>query len=146
MVSWWSSFHCVEAPKLTSCFHAKPPFFPNALSYSPLTTAHAAIGAHAGSPNMLRQIDAVCKDVGVYPHAILSAHQHNYQRYTRSIALAGKEREVPFVVCGSGGHHLNPIVQGRRGEPVQKPRYGQKVDYMEVKPAVETPRPSPRKL
>src|SRR5215510_10095429 len=31
---------------------------------------------------MLRQIDAFCLQEGVYPHAFLSAHAHNYQRYT----------------------------------------------------------------
>jgi hypothetical protein len=110
-----------------------PPF-----SYSPPVNASTAVGNHGGSPDMLKQIDTICKDVGVYPHAFLSAHQHNYQRYTRMIRFAGKEIEVPFVVCGSGGHHINPIVQGRRGQPVQRPRFGSKVDYMDSKGIVES--------
>jgi hypothetical protein len=110
-----------------------PPF-----SYSPRTSAHAAIGNHGGSPLMLKQIDSICKDVGIYPHAVLSAHQHNYQRYTRTLQFAGKEIEVPFVVCGSGGHHINPIVLGRRGQPVQRPRFGSDVSYLDPKPAVES--------
>jgi hypothetical protein len=109
-----------------------PPF-----SYSPRTNAPAAIGNHGGSPLMLGQIDTICKDVGIYPHAFLSAHQHNYQRYTRTLQFAGKEIEVPFVVCGSGGHHINPIVQGRRGQPTQRPRFGSDVGYLDPKPAVE---------
>jgi hypothetical protein len=110
-----------------------PPF-----SYSPPANAPTAIGNHGGSPAMLKQIDTICKDVGAYPHAFLSAHQHNYQRYTRTIHFGGKEIEVPFVVCGSGGHHINPIVQGRRGQPAQRPRFGSKVDYLDAKAAVES--------
>jgi hypothetical protein len=110
-----------------------PPF-----SYSPRSNAPAAIGNHGGSPLMLRQIDTICKDVGVYPHAVLSAHQHNYQRYTRTLQFAGKEIEVPFVVCGSGGHHINPIVLARRGQPTQRPRFGSDVAYLDPKPAVES--------
>jgi len=110
-----------------------PPF-----SYSPMADAPAAIGNHAGSPLMLRQIDTICKDVGIYPHALLSAHQHNYERYTRTLQFAGKEFEVPFVVCGSGGHHLNPVVQARRGQPVQRPRFGSDVGYLDPNPAVES--------
>jgi hypothetical protein len=108
-----------------------PPF-----SYTPQANAPSAIGNHGGSPAMLAQIDAICQDVGVYPHAFLSAHQHNYQRYTRAIHFGGKDIEVPFVVCGSGGHHINPIVQGRRGQPAQRPRFGTKVDYMDTKAVV----------
>jgi hypothetical protein len=110
-----------------------PPF-----SYSPSAHATTAIGNHAGSPAMLKQIDTICKDVGVYPHAFLSGHEHNYQRYTRTIHFGGKEIEVPFVVCGSGGHHINPIVQGRRGQPAQRPRFGSRVDYLDAKAAVES--------
>jgi hypothetical protein len=109
-----------------------PPF-----SYSPPANAPTAIGNHGGSPTMLAQIDTICKEVGVYPHAFLSAHQHNYQRYTRTIHFGGKDIEVPFVVCGAGGHHINPIAQGRRGQPAQRPRFGSKVDYMDTKAAVE---------
>ncbi len=36
---------------------------------------------------MLREIDTICKAQGVYPHAFLSGHAHNYQRYTRKLSL-----------------------------------------------------------
>jgi hypothetical protein len=32
---------------------------------------------------MLAQIDAICEETGVWPHAVLSGHAHNYQRFTR---------------------------------------------------------------
>ncbi len=95
-------------------------------------------GNHGGSPKMLKQIDTICKDAGVYPHAVLSGHVHNYQRFTRALRFGGKDIEVPFVVCGSGGHHINPIVQGSGGQPASPPRPGDRVDYLDGHAAVES--------
>ena len=72
-------------------------------------------GNHSPSVVMLSQIDEVCLKEGVYPHAVLSAHAHNYQRYTRTIQFGGREIDVPFIVCGDGGHNVNPLVRARRG-------------------------------
>ena len=49
---------------------------------------------------MLRQIDEICHQTGVYPHAFLSGHAHNYQRSTRTVRLDGSSYDVPFIVCG----------------------------------------------
>ena len=87
---------------------------------------------HGGSPAMLHAIDLVCAETGVYPHAILSGHAHNYQRYTRKVSLAGKQLEVPFIVSGSGGHNVNPII----GAAKDRPAFGTDVGYMDTKPAV----------
>lgn len=60
-------------------------------------------GDHGGSPLMLADIDKACQDAGkagVWPHAVLSGHAHNYQRFTRQT----KERETPYIVAGNGGH------------------------------------------
>jgi Calcineurin-like phosphoesterase len=57
-------------------------------------------GKHVESIVMLKEIDAVCDKVGVWPHAVLSGHAHNYQRYTRTVG----KRQIPYVVCGNGGH------------------------------------------
>src|SRR5579863_2809252 len=73
-----------------------PPF-----SYSPSPKAGGAGGNHGGNSQMLRQIDAICKAQGVYPHAFLSGHAHNYQRYTRTIQFGGNKYTVPFIVCGN---------------------------------------------
>jgi len=35
-------------------------------------------GNHGCSTVMLEQIDKICQEEGVYPHAFLSAHAHNY--------------------------------------------------------------------
>lgn len=55
---------------------------------------------HGGSPRMLADIDAACEKAGYWPHAHLSGHAHNYQRFTRSV----KNYDIPYVVCGNGGH------------------------------------------
>ena len=72
-------------------------------------------GDHGGSPAMLAEIDAVCKKVGVWPHAHLSGHAHNYQRFTRTI----NGFEIPYIVSGNGGHGLTPMKTG--GTPLRTP-------------------------
>jgi hypothetical protein len=57
-------------------------------------------GKHVKSLVMLKEIDAICEEVGVWPHAVFSGHAHNYQRYTRTV----DKRQIPYVVCGNGGH------------------------------------------
>ena len=60
---------------------------------------------------VLAEIDAACDKAGVWPHAFLSGHLHNYQRFTRT---EGK-RQTPFLVAGNGGHAVNPLT--RKGNP-----------------------------
>jgi hypothetical protein len=66
---------------------------------------------HGGSPDMLAEIDAACAAAGVWPHAVLSGHAHNYQRFTRS----KDGRETPFIVAGNGGHAVARLTH--RGMP-----------------------------
>ncbi len=73
-------------------------------------------GNHGGSPVMLAEIDQICTKVGVYPHAVVSGHAHNYQRYTRTFDFGGKPYAVPFLVCGNGGHNVNPLYRAPRGK------------------------------
>jgi hypothetical protein len=55
---------------------------------------------HNANALMLEDIDSACTNAGVWPHAVLSGHAHNYQRFTR----ANGARQTPFVVLGNGGH------------------------------------------
>ncbi len=55
---------------------------------------------HGASPLMLQDIDNACTAAGVWPHAVLSGHAHNYQRYTRTV----NNYQIPYVVAGCGGH------------------------------------------
>jgi len=62
---------------------------------------------HGGSPLMLQDIDNACTAAGVWPHAVISGHAHNYQRYTRTV----KGFQIPYMVAGCGGH--SPLSQMR---------------------------------
>ncbi|HUA99428.1 MAG TPA: metallophosphoesterase [Terracidiphilus sp.] len=55
---------------------------------------------HGASPLMLQDIDNACTAAGVWPHAFLSGHAHNYQRYTRTVS----GYQIPYIVAGCGGH------------------------------------------
>jgi Icc-related predicted phosphoesterase len=103
-----------------------PPF-----SYAPAQRPSAG-GIHSGSATMLAEIDSICKTQAVYPHAFLSGHAHNYQRYTRRVNLAGKNYTVPFVVSGDGGYNVTGLVQSRGGVTPPDPAPGSHVDYLDA--------------
>lgn len=103
-----------------------PPF-----TYAPRGTPGAG-GPHAGSATMLAEIDAICNMQGVYPHAFLSGHAHNYQRYTRSVTLAGRTCTVPFIVSGDGGFNVKGLVQPRGSVTPPDPTPGAHVDYLDA--------------
>ena len=107
-----------------------PPF-----SYAPEKAGGG--GKHIGSWAMLEEIDGVCKAEGVYPHAFLSGHAHNYQRYTRSFSFGGSTISVPFVVCGDGGHNVNPLVRAQGGERPSEPLDGADVSYLDSSAILE---------
>lgn len=68
-------------------------------------------GRHGGSPRMLADIDSACAEAGVWPHAVLSGHAHNYQRFTRH----ADGRETPFLISGNGGHAVAKLTH--KGTP-----------------------------
>ncbi len=65
------------------------------------------VSKHGWSVDLLSQIDTVCSQVGVWPHAFLSGHAHNYQRFTRTRSTDGSQ--IPYVVCGNGGHNVQKL-------------------------------------
>jgi len=69
--------------------------------------AYTAGTKHGWSEQMLSQIDAACNAAGVWPHAVLSGHAHNYQRFTR---LHG-QTQIPYLICGNGGHGLAKLTR-----------------------------------
>ena len=72
---------------------------------------------HGGSPKMLDDLDGCFKAAGVWPHAVISGHAHNYQRFTRTDG----GREVPYIIAGSGGHAANAIKLGKNSTPIRTP-------------------------
>lgn len=67
-------------------------------------------GRHGCSPRVLEDIDAACTAADFWPHAVLSGHAHNYQRFTRYL----DGRETPFVIAGGGGHAVAKLT--KKGE------------------------------
>lgn len=66
---------------------------------------------HSGSPLMSADIDHAATKAGFWPHAVLSGHAHNYQRFTR---LHGKT-QIPYIVAGCGGHSIDAVQSGSNG-------------------------------
>jgi hypothetical protein len=107
-----------------------PPF-----SYAPRDIPPS--GKHTGNSVMLGEIDEICAAEKVYPHAFLSGHAHNYQRYTRTLAFEGREISVPFVVCGNGGHNTSRLVSARNGVKATEPADGADVSYLDISTLVQ---------
>ncbi|MGA7803862.1 metallophosphoesterase family protein [Bradyrhizobium sp.] len=79
--------------------------------------AYTAGSVHGWSQQMLSQIDAICGKTGVWPHAVLSGHAHNYQRFTR---LHG-DTQIPYIICGNGGHALAKLMR-KKGTSLRTPQ------------------------
>jgi len=95
-------------------------------------------GKHYGSPIMLSDIDAVCKQTGVYPHAVISGHAHNYERFTRNLTFNGAKYSVPFIICGDGGHNVTPLTSASFGTKSPDPGDNVDVSYMDTTKVVES--------
>jgi len=67
------------------------------------------VAPHGWSVELLAQIDKVCAANGIWPHAFLSGHAHNYQRFTRTRSADGTH--IPYLVCGNGGHGLAKLAK-----------------------------------
>jgi hypothetical protein len=72
---------------------------------------------HSGSPRMLQDLDKASRAAGFWPHAYLSAHSHNYQRYTRHVAGVN----VPYLVAGGGGHDVTKLQTSGNGNALRTP-------------------------
>jgi len=79
--------------------------------HPPYTASHGG-SRHGWSVEMLADIDEVCKQAGVWPHAVLAGHVHNYQRFTRT---RSDGTQIPYVSCGNGGHNVQRLT--RKGDP-----------------------------
>ena len=107
---------------------AKADKFKGALIIAHHHPAYTAGSIHGWSEDMLAQIDAKCNAAGVWPHAVLSGHAHNYQRLTR----VHGESQIPYIVCGNGGHGLSKLTRKNAGalrtpQAMQVPKGSDKV-------------------
>ncbi|HEY3988975.1 MAG TPA: metallophosphoesterase [Acidobacteriaceae bacterium] len=72
---------------------------------------------HGGSPRMLQDMDDAATKAGFWPHVVLSAHSHNYQRYTRTVSGL----TIPYIVAGMGGHGLTQMRPTASGNTIRTP-------------------------
>jgi hypothetical protein len=80
--------------------------FAGALLFAHHHPPYATGGQHGSSVEMRQQMDAVCAAAGVWPHAVLAGHAHNYQRFTRHRPDGS---DIPYIVCGNGGHNVQKL-------------------------------------
>jgi Calcineurin-like phosphoesterase len=79
--------------------------------------AYTSGSIHGWSEQMLSQIDDICTKTGIWPHAVLSGHAHNYQRFTRSHG----DTQIPYIICGNGGHALAKLMR-KKGASLRTPQ------------------------
>jgi Calcineurin-like phosphoesterase/Iron/zinc purple acid phosphatase-like protein C len=84
-----------------------------ALHHPPFTAGKS----HSASPAMLKDLDACCKKANFWPHAFISGHAHNYQRYTRTV----DGHDIPYIVVGNAGHGLTAIRNSSNAGPLRTP-------------------------
>ena len=86
------------------------------------------LARHGWSIDMQTQIDKICDSVGLWPHADLAGHAHNYQRFTR---LRSDGTQIPYVVCGNGGHNVQRL-NATGGAVIRAPQLIQKASTANV--------------
>jgi hypothetical protein len=80
---------------------------------------YAIGGQHSSSTAMRQQMDEVCTSTGVWPHAVLAGHAHSYQRFTRHRADG---TDIPYIVCGNGGHNVQKLRAPPGGTALRTPQ------------------------
>src|SRR5450755_2297645 len=76
--------------------------------------ASGSFGGHSSSTEMLADIDGCCSAAGVTPDLYLTAHAHNYQRWTRKFKFNSSSYQVPFFVAGTGGRGVQSVAQANK--------------------------------
>lgn len=78
--------------------------------------------SHAGYPRILEALDRASQATGVVPHAVLSGHVHNYQRFTRHVTRTdGRVCDVPYLIAGAGGYARTPRALHKMNRDISDP-------------------------
>jgi Calcineurin-like phosphoesterase len=93
--------------------------YPGAILFAHHHPCYAIGGQHSASTQMRQQMDAICQEVGVWPHAVLAGHAHSYQRFTRHRQDGS---EIPYIICGNGGHNVQKLHSVRGGGTLRTPQ------------------------
>jgi hypothetical protein len=70
---------------------------------------------HGASPRMLDKVDKLMGKTGFIPDAFLSGHVHGFELFVREY----QGREIPYIVCGTGGYNDDAHVKDRFRLPAQ---------------------------
>ena len=92
--------------------------FAGALLFAHHHPPYAIGGQHSSSTKMRQQMDKVCAEEEVWPHAVLAGHAHSYQRFTRH---RSDNTDIPYIVCGNGGHNVTRL-HASGGVPLRTPQ------------------------
>jgi hypothetical protein len=90
----------------TALERVKSEKYAGALLFAHHHPPYAIGGQHSSSTELRSQMDAVCDDVGVWPHAVLAGHAHSYQHFTRR---RSDGTAIPYIICGNGGHNVQKL-------------------------------------
>jgi acid phosphatase type 7 len=63
---------------------------------------------HGGSEYMYQILEDATKETGKRPDMVVAGHDHNYQRFTRTLP---NNQQIPYLVAGGGGHWLLDTVK-----------------------------------
>jgi hypothetical protein len=85
---------------------AKSENYRGALIFAHHHPPYAIGGQHSSSTQMRRDMDKICTQVGLWPHAVLAGHAHSYQRFTRH---RSNGTDIPYIICGNGGHNVQKL-------------------------------------
>jgi hypothetical protein len=70
---------------------------------------------HGSSPTMLDKVDKLMDKTGFIPDAFLSGHVHGFELFVRE----RKGREIPYIICGTGGYNDDAHVKETLRLPAQ---------------------------
>jgi hypothetical protein len=93
--------------------------FAGALLFAHHHPPYAIGGQHSSSTDLRKQMDGICAEVGVWPHAVLSGHAHSYQRFTR---LRSDGTAIPYVICGNSGHNVQRLQAPKGSTALRTPQ------------------------
>ena len=79
-------------------------------------------GNHVPSVAMNQSLDRAFTEAGVWPDAVLAAHDHMYERYTRRLSVPGfGPAEIPYLVVGGGSRFTMQSNKGGSSIPAPIP-------------------------
>jgi len=78
-------------------------------------------GYHEPSLQMCKDMDDAFTQAGVWPDAVLAAHDHLYERYTRTVPIGNVNAQIPYIVAGGGARFYSQGGMRPKDPPVPIP-------------------------